>query len=64
MGFRGTFRYDSDKPDGMPRKVLDVARLTAMGWKPTIELRDGLADAYKWYAEHVATVDIPAREMP
>lgn len=54
VGFKGKLRYDTDKPDGMPRKVLDVSRLKAMGWQPRIQLREGLADAYKWYAEHVA----------
>jgi GDP-L-fucose synthase len=54
VGFNGKFRYAQDKPDGTPRKVLDVSRLKAMGWRPRIELRDGLADAYRWYVEHVA----------
>lgn len=54
VGFEGRLRYDTDKPDGMPRKVLDVSRLNAMGWRPRIELREGLAAAYQWYAEHVA----------
>jgi GDP-L-fucose synthase len=53
-GFSGRFRYDTDKPDGMPRKILNVSRLRAMGWQPRIELREGLADAYKWYVEHAA----------
>jgi GDP-L-fucose synthase len=50
--FRGRIRYASDKPDGAPRKLLDVSRLNAMGWRPRIELREGLVDAYKWYVEH------------
>jgi GDP-L-fucose synthase len=54
VGFTGSFRYDTDKPDGTPRKILDVSRLSAMGWRPRIELREGLADAYKWYVEHAA----------
>jgi GDP-L-fucose synthase len=54
VGFTGSFRYDRDKPDGTPRKILDVSRLSAMGWRPRIELREGLADAYKWYVEHAA----------
>ncbi len=60
VGFAGTLRYDSDKPDGMPWKALDASRLRTMGWLPTVELRDGLADAYKWYAEHVAPVASPS----
>jgi GDP-L-fucose synthase len=59
VGFEGSFRYDSDKPDGMPQKVLDVSRLTAMGWQPAISLREGLADAYAWYCRHVAKEPAP-----
>jgi GDP-L-fucose synthase len=52
VGFSGGFRYDTSKPDGTPRKILDVSRLNAMGWQPHIELRQGLTEAYKWYVEH------------
>jgi GDP-L-fucose synthase len=41
--------WDSSKPDGTPRKLLDVSRLRALGWRPSIELRDGLAATYEWY---------------
>lgn len=41
--------FDRAKPDGMPRKVLDVARIHALGWRHTIDLRDGLASTYDWY---------------
>ncbi len=51
VGFEGRFHYDHSKPDGMPRKLLDVSRLTAMGWHPGIPLREGLADAYRWYSQ-------------
>lgn len=44
--------FDTSKPDGMPRKVLDVSRINALGWKPTIELRDGIAATYQWFLEH------------
>jgi GDP-L-fucose synthase len=54
VGFEGTFRYDRAKPDGAPRKLLDVSRLTALGWRPRIALREGLADAYRWFLEHAA----------
>jgi GDP-L-fucose synthase len=56
VGFKGGFRYDTSKPDGAPRKILDTARLSAMGWLPRIELRQGLADAYSWYVAHLAKV--------
>lgn len=47
VGFRGRFVYDVSKPDGTPRKMLDVSRLRALGWSPTIALRDGIANAYR-----------------
>ncbi|MEM9656595.1 MAG: GDP-L-fucose synthase [Actinomycetota bacterium] len=43
--------FDTSKPDGMPRKVLDTSRINALGWKPTIELRDGIEDTYRWFLE-------------
>jgi GDP-L-fucose synthase len=52
VGFKGRFRYASERPDGVPQKVLDVSRLTAMGWRPRIGLREGLAHAYHWYVQH------------
>ena len=53
VGYEGTFRFDASKPDGMPRKLLDTGKLEALGWRPRIRLRDGLADAYRWYRENV-----------
>jgi GDP-L-fucose synthase len=41
--------FDASKPDGTPRKVLDISRLRALGWAPTIPLRDGIAATYEWY---------------
>ena len=52
VGFRGRIVFDASKPDGTPRKLLDVSRLTALGWWPKIGLREGLADAYRWYLGH------------
>jgi GDP-L-fucose synthase len=46
VGFRGEICYDADKPDGTPRKLLDISRIKATGWQPRIALRDGLAAAY------------------
>lgn len=54
VGYKGTFRFDASKPDGAPRKLLDTGKLEAMGWRPRIRLREGLADAYRWYREHAA----------
>jgi GDP-L-fucose synthase len=48
-GYRGGFRFDTSRPDGMPRKALDASRLFAMGWKPFTPLRKGLAETYSWY---------------
>ena len=47
LGYLGEFVYDASKPDGTPRKLLDVSRMTALGWKPQIDLRKGIALAYE-----------------
>ncbi|MEX2616287.1 MAG: GDP-L-fucose synthase [Alphaproteobacteria bacterium] len=49
VGFHGELVFDTSKPDGTPRKWLDVGRLHALGWKARIGLRDGLAETYRWY---------------
>lgn len=49
VGFGGEIRFDASKPDGAPRKLLDVARLGALGWHARIGLREGLAQTYDWY---------------
>jgi GDP-L-fucose synthase len=54
VGYKGGFRYATEKPDGTPRKLLDVSRLNALGWRPRIQLRDGLADAYRWFVDNFA----------
>ena len=51
VGFEGEIELDASKPDGTPRKLLDVARLTALGWRPRIELREGIAATYAWFCE-------------
>ncbi len=51
VGFAGGIEFDTTKPDGTPRKLLDVARLTALGWKPRIPLADGVARVYQWFLE-------------
>lgn len=50
-GFTGKIEWDSSRPDGTPRKVLDVSRIKALGWKPTIALDDGIASTISWYRE-------------
>jgi GDP-L-fucose synthase len=51
VGFRGRVVMDISKPDGTPRKLLNIDRLTSLGWRPKIELQDGLAETYQWFAE-------------
>jgi GDP-L-fucose synthase len=48
-GFRGRIVFDPSKPDGTPRKLMDVGKLARLGWKASIDLRDGLADTYRWF---------------
>jgi GDP-L-fucose synthase len=54
IGYSGRLKFDSSKPDGTPRKLLDVARLTNLGWKPRIPLEAGIAQTYAWFKEHSA----------
>ena len=54
VGYRGRFAFDPSKPDGTPRKVLDVSRIRALDWLPRIGLEEGLARTYRWFVEHVA----------
>ena len=49
VGFRGNLAFDTSKPDGTPRKLLDMTRLFGLGWRPKISLRDGIRDTYQWY---------------
>lgn len=53
VGFKGGIKWDSTKPDGTPRKLLDVSRLHDAGWKHSIELKDGIAMTYEWYLKQV-----------
>lgn len=53
-GFTGELRFDTSKPDGTPRKLLEVSRLRGLGWAPTIQLRDGISSTYRWFLEHQA----------
>jgi len=51
VGFKGRLVFDTTKPDGAPRKLIDVSRLSNMGWKYSIDLKDGLSKTYQWYLE-------------
>ncbi len=52
VGFEGEIELDSSKPDGTPRKLLDTARLSGLGWSPSISLRSGIESTYRWYLEN------------
>ena len=51
VGYTGKIVWDTTKPDGTPQKLLDVSRINKLGWKPSIDLRSGLEQTYKWYVE-------------
>jgi GDP-L-fucose synthase len=55
VGFDGAIVYDTTKPDGTPRKLLDVSRLTKLGWQARIPLRQGVAEVYQWFLENQDT---------
>jgi GDP-L-fucose synthase len=52
VGFEGAVKFDTTKPDGAPRKLMNVDRLKLLGWQYSISLEDGLADAYKWFLDN------------
>src|SRR6266550_3637 len=54
VGFDGELTWDKTKPDGTPRKLLDLSKLRGLGWTPTIPLRDGIAQTYEWFLKNVA----------
>ena len=54
VGFDGDLVFDTSKPDGAPRKLLDVNRMKALGWQSTIALQDGLKSTYEWYLDNIA----------
>jgi GDP-L-fucose synthase len=54
VGFDGNLSWDTSKPDGTPRKLLDVSKLRNLGWRPSISLRDGIASTYAWFLRHHA----------
>ena len=50
VGFEGVIEWDSSRPDGTPRKLLDVSRINSLGWQPTIGLEEGIRSTYQWFA--------------
>ena len=61
VGFGGEIRYDRSKPDGTPRKLLDVSRLASLGWRAQITLAEGIRSTYAWYLDHLKPGGQPAR---
>ncbi len=57
-GFTGDIKFDSTKPDGTMRKLMDSSRLTAMGWKPNVDLQRGVRETYDWFCENMTTAPI------
>ena len=55
-GYKGKLVFDASKPDGPPRKLVDVSRLSTLGWRATIPLQDGLRHTYAWFLEHQASL--------
>ena len=53
VGYEGDIFFDSSKPDGTPRKLVDVGLITALGWRPEIRLEDGVAKVREWFQENV-----------
>jgi len=51
VGYEGEIKFDTTKPDGTPRKLLDVSRLHATGWKHKIELKEEIENTYEWFKE-------------
>lgn len=51
VGYEGRVVFDAARPDGTPKKLLDVSRLTGLGWQAGIGLEDGIAGTYRWYLE-------------
>jgi GDP-L-fucose synthase len=58
VAFEGEIEWDSSKPDGTPRKLLDVSRISSLGWKAQISLEEGIASTYEWYQNHEASDDL------
>lgn len=52
VGFRGEVKWDRSKPDGTPRKLLDISKIRSLGWTPTVGLRDGIARVYEWFLDN------------
>ena len=56
VGFKGELAWDKTKPDGTPRKLLDITKLRQLGWSPKTDLREGISDTYKWFLKNYREV--------
>lgn len=54
VGYDGQIRFDSSRPNGTPRKLLDVSRIQSLGWRARISLEEGIASTYEWYCANTA----------
>jgi GDP-L-fucose synthase len=57
IGYKGTFVWDANKPDGMPKKLMDSSKINAMGWKSKTALGEGLTKTYSWYASNLGVTE-------
>jgi GDP-L-fucose synthase len=55
VGYEGEVVWDGSRPDGTPRKLLDVSRMKGMGWRPRIDLSTGMKETYAWYCSQLST---------
>ena len=60
IGYDGALEFDPNKPDGTPRKLLDVSKIHDRGWRAEIGLREGLEGTYRWYLEQLASGKVRA----
>jgi GDP-L-fucose synthase len=60
LGYHGAFYFDTSKPDGTPRKLLDVGRLHSLGWRHSFSLQAGIRSTYEWFLEHQAADSLPS----
>ena len=58
VGYTGSLVFDSSKPDGAPRKLLNVERINALGWKASIGLKEGLMDTYAWFCANEDSIRV------
>ena len=56
IGHQGEIIWDTSKPDGTPRKLMDVSKMKAMGWQYSTELEDGVKNTYQWFLENIDSI--------